>query len=179
MPTKLCKHCELKPQTTYYGLCDDCRKVRGYRILYIYRRKHWTPEWDRHLDDLTARATLHLPLFEEITDEQLQAARRQAAERNRRHQAKVSLVRAEEKPQHLREGESRRDLRSPQGLPVRLAEAPGHQAPGAEEAQRHQARDRRDVEAANPAVPGGRDSPSESEAQGRPASGAARAPEAA
>jgi hypothetical protein len=60
-----CLHCEARPQETLYRLCKKCASRRTIRWLYQYS-KHWTPEWDRHLQKLVERAKLKLPLFPEL-----------------------------------------------------------------------------------------------------------------
>ena len=57
-----CLHCECRQATTELGLCADCKSVEGVAVLYE-RRRGWTPEWERHLIELTRRASARLPLF--------------------------------------------------------------------------------------------------------------------
>lgn len=57
-----CLHCERQPATTELGLCADCGSVEGVAVLYE-RRRGWTLEWERHLIELTRRASARLPLF--------------------------------------------------------------------------------------------------------------------
>ena len=62
MSDNQCLHCERKQATTALGLCRDCDAIDGVAVLYEHRRG-WTPEWERHLIELTRRATARLPLF--------------------------------------------------------------------------------------------------------------------
>ena len=57
-----CLHCERQSATTELGLCRDCGAIEGVAVLYE-RRRGWTPEWERHLIELTRRASARLPLF--------------------------------------------------------------------------------------------------------------------
>jgi hypothetical protein len=59
---KLCLHCESGPQETLLRLCGKCESSPCIRKLYRYL-PDWTPEWDRHLQELVERAKQRLPLF--------------------------------------------------------------------------------------------------------------------
>jgi hypothetical protein len=48
----VCLHCEAGPTVHRWGLCLAC--VENYHIKVLYRRHHWTPEWEQHLRRLTA-----------------------------------------------------------------------------------------------------------------------------
>jgi hypothetical protein len=62
MNENLCAHCERRSATTALSLCRDCNAIEGVAVLYE-RRRGWTPEWERHLIELTRRASARLPLF--------------------------------------------------------------------------------------------------------------------
>ena len=57
-----CLHCDREPATTELSLCVGCNAIEGVAGLYE-RRRGWSPEWERHLIELTRRATARLPLF--------------------------------------------------------------------------------------------------------------------
>ena len=57
-----CLHCERNQATTPLGLCARCAANEGIAVVYE-RRRGWSPEWERHLIELTRRATARLPLF--------------------------------------------------------------------------------------------------------------------
>jgi hypothetical protein len=61
---KVCLHCELREPCSERGLCQVCHARKPIRVLYL-RRRGWTPEWEAHLQRLTRRARLKLPLFDE------------------------------------------------------------------------------------------------------------------
>jgi hypothetical protein len=61
-------HCERAPARNRLGLCLRCYAIRSIRILYVRRRRDWTPQWEMHLRRLTRRAQLGLPLFEDDLD---------------------------------------------------------------------------------------------------------------
>jgi hypothetical protein len=65
LPPPICLHCERAPAASRLGLCRACHAVRGIRLLYLRRRRDWTPAWEMHLRRLTRRARLELPLFED------------------------------------------------------------------------------------------------------------------
>jgi hypothetical protein len=65
----VCLHCEKRPRSALPGyrhlrLCDRCAAVEGVREVYR-RRKGWTRERDRRIQELVERAKAGLPLFEE------------------------------------------------------------------------------------------------------------------
>ena len=57
-----CLHCDRERATTTLGLCGRCAATQGIAVVYE-RRRGWSPEWERHLIELTRRATARLPLF--------------------------------------------------------------------------------------------------------------------
>jgi hypothetical protein len=61
----ICLHCERAPAGNRLGLCRSCNAVHSIRVLYLRRRRDWTPQWEVHLRRLTRRAQLGLPLFED------------------------------------------------------------------------------------------------------------------
>lgn len=58
----LCRHCEQQPQAGRFGLCEECRAMKGIERRYV-RRRGWSPAWEAHLVQLRRRAEAHLPLF--------------------------------------------------------------------------------------------------------------------
>jgi hypothetical protein len=58
-----CLHCEARPASTWYGLCEVCDRIRALRRVYRVARGR-TPEWEAHLLYLTDRAKRRVPLFE-------------------------------------------------------------------------------------------------------------------
>ena len=60
--SSLCIHCELLPKHDSSLLCARCKSMAGIRRLYL-RRRGWTPHWDAHLNILSQKAKLQMPLF--------------------------------------------------------------------------------------------------------------------
>jgi hypothetical protein len=61
---ELCKHCEVRPQTTELGLCPVCDSLGGIRLLYEKTRS-LAPEREDRLRLLAERARRRLPLFDD------------------------------------------------------------------------------------------------------------------
>jgi hypothetical protein len=57
-----CIHCEARPATSWYNLCETCDQIKALRRVYRFGRG-CTPEWEAHLVYLTERAKRRLPLF--------------------------------------------------------------------------------------------------------------------
>lgn len=59
-----CRYCEKRPQApeSPLGLCGPCQARPGVRCLYI-ERKGKPDGWEEHLERLTNRARLRLPLL--------------------------------------------------------------------------------------------------------------------
>ena len=63
MNDPICLHCERRPSAGRLGLCAACHARSCIRVLYLVRRRSWTPAWEAHLRRLTERAKKKEPLF--------------------------------------------------------------------------------------------------------------------
>ena len=59
----VCRHCFLAPPHSRLGLCTACSQAPAIRLLYLKKRRGWSPGWEGRLEQLAVRAFLRLPLF--------------------------------------------------------------------------------------------------------------------